>query len=300
MNIAFVINRNYIGPLKTTMYSLYLNNKDESFDAYIFESDLTEKDYSNVKEFFDKINSKVTFCKVDNSAFKDAKKMKSDYSYTTYYKFFIFERLSHLDKVLYLDCDIVVNGNLKDFYYKEYNSLLCAVKDKELMNSNKRHLKRITGSKKNNYFNAGVILFNIKGHEEECIGMCNKLIDFAINNRDILKTHDQDVLNHFFYNKTTFLDKQYNYFTIYKSIFHLIFPISFYKKAKIIHYVGSKPWKKGYVGFYRKTYLKYYKLTSGITDVNYLEKQTLLSKFKHYLIMIRTRGHRFINRLLGL
>lgn len=300
MNIAFVISKNYIGPLKTTMYSLYLNNKEEDYNVFIFEKDLDEDDYNNLKEFFSKIKAKVSFFKVDESVFENAKKMNSDTSYTTYYKFFIFNKLIDVDKVLYLDCDIVVDGSIKDFYYKEYDTLICAIKDNVIINSNKRHIKDITGSKKNDYFNAGVILFNIKDYKEKIQTVLEKLINYSIKNKDILIMHDQDALNHFFYDNVTYIDKKYNFFSIFTNISQLLFPISIAKDIRIIHYVGFKPWKKGYIGLYRKKYLKYYRLTSSITNINYLEKNNYFFSIKNYFIMIRTLLHRTFNRMLGM
>ena len=299
MNVCFVINRNYIDQLKTTIYSLYLNNVD-SHAFYIIESDLLEEDYTQLKEFVHKINCKITFYKADNTVFKNAKKMTSDMSYTTYYKFYIFKYLSHLSKVLYLDCDIIVNRNIEEFYNSDFKNVLVAVKDREVMKSNKKHIKLIVGSKKSDYFNAGVILFNLKGNQLSCDNYFNDLLNFMNEKSDILTMHDQDVFNNVFKNNVDFVDNKYNFFAIPKSILQVFIPISFKKEKYIIHYVGFKPWKKGYVGLYKKTYIKYYNLTKQITAVNHLEKNNIGSKIRNKFIILRTRVHRFLNMILGL
>lgn len=297
MNVCFVINRNYIGQLKTTVYSFYLNNRGNHF-FYVMESDLQESDYLQLKEFVSKIGCEIKFYKIDNEIFKNAKKMKSDFSYTTYYKFFIFKYLSHLPRVLYLDCDIVVNHNIESFYNAEYKNILVVNKDKEVMRSNKKHIKLITGNKKNNYFNAGVILFNLNNYKEYCNKYFDDLLNFLNNNAESLTMHDQDVFNSVFYNKVDFVSNKYNFFAIPKSFIQVLLPISFKKDKYIIHYVGFKPWKKGYVGLFKRIYKKYYKLTKNITEINYFEKYSLLYKIKNTLIVFRTRFHRLINWLL--
>lgn len=301
MNISFVINHNYVGQCKVTLYSCHINNLDENITAYIIQKDLTIEDKNDLINFGNKINVKVVFFDVNDDMFKNASHMESDKaSYTTYYKLYILELLNKLDRVLYLDCDMVVNGSLKELYYGNYDKFLIVVKDREIMLSDRRYIKKIVGSSKDNYFNAGMILFNFYENYENDISEINEIISFLDNKSKNLKTHDQDIFNHFFKNNLCFVDSKYNYFAIYHHLYQLLLPIPNNNNPIVIHYVGFKPWQCDYVGFFRKKYLYYYNETLKITNLSFLEKISVKKKIKKYFIMWRTKLHRFVNNLLHL
>ena len=292
-NLCFVINKNYIGQFKVTFYSIVINNNDKQFNVNIIESDLDINDKKDIEEFVSKFNSIVNFYDVDNSWFKNSAHMESDTSYTTYYKLFIFTLLKDLDKVLYLDCDMIINGDISPLYNIETDKLLTVVKDSEVMASDKKYIYSLI-EKKTKYFNAGMILFNLKYLDR--VNM-EEIKEYVLNNSKDLHMHDQDIFNHFFNKDANFVNSKFNYFTIYKSMLQYIAPIHF-KKGIVIHYVGKKPWTSGYIGLYYKKYKKYYFETGKITNLNFFQKRNLQNTFKMYFVMIDMRIKRDIKRLL--
>ncbi|MCR5786367.1 MAG: glycosyltransferase family 8 protein [Acholeplasmatales bacterium] len=294
-NLCFVINKNYIGQFKVTFYSIYLNNKDKNFNVNVIESDLNEDDKLNITRFVESLNSKVSFLDVDNSLFVNSAHMESDSSYTTYYKLFILTHLSHLKKVLYLDCDMVINGDIAPLYNISCDKALVVCKDYEVMNSDKKYISTLI-KKGTKYFNAGMILFNMNENTMRDFDI-EKIKDYLYNHSKDLHMHDLDIFNHFFNENALFVNSKYNYFTIYKSVFQYIIPLHF-KKGIIIHYVGKKPWTSGYCGLYYKKYRYYYNLTSKVTDVSFIEKKSFKDTLKMYFVMLDMRIKRDIKRLL--
>ena len=177
---------------------------------------------------------------------------------STMYKFNIPFILSKLDKVLYLDTDVIVKGDLQDLYDTDIQDKFAAVVPytweekvaKERMKIIKERLKI------SRYFNAGVLLMNL-----DYIRKKYKLADF-INARQSISNdgiggHDQYIMNYMFKENVVWLDPKYNlinyvyegkfkikevnqfYHTHYKSIKELI------KRAVIIHCTGPfKQWDK--------------------------------------------------------
>lgn len=291
-NLCFVINKNYIGQFKVTFNSIYLNNKNLEFNVNIISSDLDLSAKTEIINFVDKKNSKVNFFDVDNSLFVNSAHMENDSSYTTYYKLFIFEFLKDLDKVLYLDCDMVINGDIRPLYNIKTDKLLTVVKDYEVMNSDKKYIYSLI-EPRTKYFNAGMMLFNLKNK----VVNLEEIKDFVLNHSSNLHMHDQDIFNHFFNKEALYVDSKYNYFTIYRSLFQYILPIHF-KKGIIVHYVGKKPWTSGYVGLYNRLYKKYYDLTKQETEINFYQKKKFRDAFKMYFVMLDMRIKRNIKRIL--
>jgi len=294
-NLCFVFSKKYIDQFKVTFHSIVLNNLDKGFNVNIIESELEESDKNDILDFVKKFNSIVNFYDVDNTWFVNSSHMESDNSYTTYYKIFIFKYLSHLDRVLYLDCDMVIDGDISSLYNIETNKLLTVVKDYEVMNSDKKYIYSLI-DKGTKYFNAGMILFNFYEGFENDVNLDN-IKDYLLNNSKNLHMHDQDIFNHFFNKNAYFINSRYNYFTIYKSVLQYIFPIHF-KKGIVIHYVGKKPWVSGYIGLYYRKYKKYYDKTKEISNISFFEKRRFKDTFKMYFVMLDMRIKRDIKRLL--
>lgn len=297
-NLCFVINDNYVGQFKVTFYSIFLNNKDKKFNINIIESDLSNESKNDLTLFISQLGSIINFIDVDNSWFTNASHMATDSSYTTYYKIFIFKYLINLDRVLYLDCDMVVNNDIDELYNYNTDKLLCAVIDREVNKCNRRYLSKII-NKNTNYFNAGMLLFNFTDENRKLIDL-ELIKNYLLNESSNLQMHDQDVFNHFFNENCTFISNKYNYFTLYHYLYQFFIPIPHNKKPTIIHYVGFKPWKGDYVGFFKNKYIAYYKETSKVTNINFLEKTNHIGRIKKYFILWRTKLHRLFNRIFHL
>lgn len=140
------------------------------------------------------------------------------------YRLFLPKILKDIDKVIYLDCDIVVRDDIKKLW--KYNPKeIAGVLDP-------CEKTRITP----NYINSGVMVMNLKALRE------NNFIERIVANRD--KAHtllaDQDIINLAFDIEN--IPSKWNT----PSRNYVGQPKSYYDKehASIIHYTGPyKPWK---------------------------------------------------------
>ena len=174
-------------------------------------------------------------------------------SIETYYRFLIQKLLPFYDKVLYLDSDIVINGDISKLYNTDLQGkLLGAIRDIDfLANLNVKHGKRMGYAKnvlkmKNpyDYFQAGVLVLNTKAMRERYT--IKQWLTYASNPAFIY--NDQDVLNAHCEGEVLYLPWEWN-------VVHdcggrvgnlFVHPLESAKDAKteeIIHYAGfQKPW----------------------------------------------------------
>lgn len=275
-NVAFVISRNYIGQFKVTFNSLFNANTDIQFLVHLFHNDLSNDDIDDIKSFVFERNSKIAFYKISDELFSGLPKMQNDNSYSAYYKTLLPYYLSHLDKVLFLDCDIIVRGNVKPLFEKEQDEFLSWVPDYKINKKRQDHIVNIVGEK-SIYYNSGVMLLDFK--KSESIVPQDEMLKYIAESSHLIRWHDQDILNHFYAKKSGTLDEKYNYLATYKSIKDLFFPKG-KKNAVIVHYANWKPWRSNYIGKCYRLYKKNYDKLSGEKSVDFLKKRNLIAQLK--------------------
>lgn len=144
---------------------------------------------------------------------------KSAYSsIATFYRFFIPQLLKpNIDKVIYLDSDLVVNLDVKEFWQIELGDKILGVVP-EIFNRNdvQKAFPLVSDGliSPENYFNAGVLLMNLEALRSEKDAIINA-IKFTSQNSRYQKFMDQDILNCCFSTRTVKLPNKFNRFTIY-------------------------------------------------------------------------------------
>ena len=115
MNILVTLNANYLEVLIVMLKSLAYNNKKTKFDVYVMNSSLTEENLTHLREnTFKNIN--IIDLKVDNKELSKAPVTKR-YPKEMYYRILASYYLpKKVDKILYLDPDLVVINNIEKLY----------------------------------------------------------------------------------------------------------------------------------------------------------------------------------------
>lgn len=166
-------------------------------------------------------------------------------SIATCYRYFIPELPFKYKKGIYLDCDVIVRGNLLNlFEFPLGDNYIAAVEDT-------LRIKRIGGEPLSRYFNSGVMLMNIEKMRTD--GISAKLYDTTIRLADKLKYFDQDALNIVLSARAARLPPKWNAIS---PIFRKALSWSVYTREEvsqaiydpqIIHFTGpDKPWKIPY------------------------------------------------------
>ena len=234
--IAFTVNDSYAQHCCVAMASALENNKSEFLDIYIFTDYFSDRNRQlfeqTVRRYGD--GNRLSFIIVEDSALKKLRLNISYITHHTYYRFLLPELLPELDRILYLDSDLVVNGPLRPLWETSLDGYYCAgVKDSWIEQISYKY--RLGMSQAELYINAGVILMNLEQMRKD--QAADQLLQTATQKGTQFEYQDQDVINTTFRGgKIKELPGIYNY-TATDDKFHTV------KDPVIIHYNGDvKPW----------------------------------------------------------
>lgn len=253
MNILVTLDSNYVPQLKTMLRSFFAHNNSD-VDLYVIHSSLTIKDLNEISKMSARLNTHPIF--IDDSYFENAHFTKR-ITKETYYRLLLCDYLPYsVDRILYLDPDIIINKPLDKLYNINFD-------DKCIAGAGHTHTvvkwfnkKRLNMGKKCDYINAGVLMINVDNLRG--IIKTQDIFDFVNMKGKKLFQADQDVINALFWRETIYLPAEiYNLDenTYRRSGLNL----NFVKESTaIIHYDGkNKPWKENYKGELNKFYEKY-------------------------------------------
>ena len=208
-DIAFCVNNAYIEKVAVVMVSLLENHPENYFNFYIFSSDLTDGSLKYLNKLHSKYNNfEVSKVEVPTDLFKSLKLNIEYISIETYYRYAIAELLPDLDKILYIDADLIINNNINQFYDTDISDYYVAgVEDYLIKREN--HKIEIGLTSDDVYINAGVLLMNLQKLRQD--DMCQKLIKATQDLWDKIKYQDQDILNIMCKGKIKQVDSIYNF-----------------------------------------------------------------------------------------
>lgn len=265
MNILIAINDGYFKPARVMLTSLCENNSFEKHQIYLLYSELSEKNIRLLRECLAQYGSELIDIYVDKEKFEG---LPTSHHFTieTYYRFLMQSMVPEsLDRILWLDADMIVKGNIKEFYYQDFagnNVVVC-----QSINSNTAPLlKKLCLKEETVYFNAGIILFNLN-QIRKCITP-NVYFEYARDNADKITWLDQDVLNVIFADTKKVADyKIYNLQHFSDTKFDKEALKSMENENCVLHYIGHiKPWHYKFTNKTLKYYRRYAKRYEGIIE----------------------------------
>ncbi|WP_159060018.1 DUF4422 domain-containing protein [Collinsella provencensis] len=261
--VVFASDDNYVPMLTTTIYSMLKNASSKYyFDVIVLTRDISAVNQRIMREFVHGFeNARLSFCNVSQIIERYQLTTNNPHiSVETYYRFLIQDLLPHYDKVLYLDSDLIVEGNVSELFKIDLgDNLLAATHDVDFVaNVNLKRGDRFSYAKKilgmedpYSYFQAGVLVLNTRAMRSEC--SMEQWLEFASDDRFIY--NDQDVLNAHCEGRVIYLDYDWNVMIDCGGRIGNLFPFApasmfdafmdSRNHEKIVHYAGcEKPWKQ--------------------------------------------------------
>lgn len=248
MEVLFCFDDKYEQHFGAAVTSLIFNNPDNLTKIHI----ITKKISRNFQEKIDqlKAKAKIDFLiyEIEDSEVEDLK-VSSHISSAAYYRLLAPKILPQdLNKILYLDSDLIVNGSILELYNYDISNYLVAARGGKVITTKKR-------LELNNdyYFNSGVMLINLESWRNLKIG--HKCIDFIRNYPQMIKFWDQDALNKVIDGQFLNVDPKWN------SLVDLAKGKSQANDQSIIvHFTGTlKPWHGWCISSDKEIYWKYLK-----------------------------------------
>lgn len=256
INICFGLNDEYCQHCACTIASiLYNSDKEDDYNIHILTDYISDKN----KKRLDSLKSIRGFkIKYYNVSAKEFETLRPDHNLglSSFFRLKAFE-LFKFDKVLYLDCDLIVRKDIKELYATDITDYYCAgVEDIIGKNLIEKYNLCLTTT----YVNSGVLLINLENCRKNDIS--KKLFEFLEAPYDD-RMADQDLLNYILQNHILALDLKWN--CMYK--FHNTYDDKDYydkvaKDPSIIHYITEKkPWTPNSDQHLKYDYYKYLKMT---------------------------------------
>lgn len=206
INILCATDNNYAPYCGVMLTSLLENNKDCNFDIYVLSSEISDINRKRFKVLESLYDCNIVIIRPDDKVFEKCPIKDGDHvSQAAYYRIICDSLLPDtITRILYLDCDIIVNTEISDLYGMDMGdkSVVAACID----SYNAIHRKRL--ALKNDYFCSGVMLFDLSRFREEEFG--KKCIDAINEDPDKFIYHDQDALNIVFNDRVTYISPKWN------------------------------------------------------------------------------------------
>lgn len=302
MNIALITDENYVYPTGTTMASVLNSNPDENFTFYIVTKHLSDEHVAVLESFVAPYcsNANLKIITLGDDILTDFPIRLGDHvTSAAYYRVYLQRALPEtLDKVLYLDGDMLCVDSIQPLYSMDFDGFSCVVTHDE-RNDEKENFIRLKYPSANGYFCSGVMLINLDWWRKN--NVMQKCLDFIAAEPEACLWHDQDALNHVLNGTVLWADFRYNFMQGYffdKKAF--VMDPKFYAdidRARLnpclLHFSSAyKPWhvecnhplKKQYRQFFKKTTGMNLKLTHRLCG-----RKRMVWKIKRILNFLRIR-----------
>lgn len=191
--VVFAGSEEYLYYAGTAIQSVYENsNPDYLYDISIFVDETVSEIIRNKLCSLKYNNIRINIYDVRNCLKGIDLYCVAHYSKQMYYRWLIPEVLSKYDKVIYLDCDVIVNTDIAKLYDIDLKDNYVAAANNFLRKNLLNHIKNRLCIDAGEYYNSGVLLLNCK--EWISRNLKNKCIN-CLKYYVKLPCPDQDVLN---------------------------------------------------------------------------------------------------------
>lgn len=267
INLFFAVSKKFVQHFTVSLTSLLENNKDLGFNVFIIHDEPNLEVFSIAAGYFKSTyNTSLQFLSIGNIDFSKFR-TTSHYPKHTYFRLFLAEVApSYVDKALFIDSDVVVTSSIRDLVEIDVSGNYLYAVSEASVDDNVQRLNAL-GFPATRYFNAGIILINVKAWRDEKLS--EAFINIANTHGDRLEWVDQDILNIYFAKNWVELNRTFNATHLTKELPYI---------PTIIHFASySKPWYYADTHPYNYLYWIYLRLTP------YKESKAVGFSFKNFI-----------------
>ena len=213
LNVLFSADDNYAQHLGAAIYSLLENNKSfQRIQIFVVDNNIKSENKKRLLNLIGDFScAQISF--IDFSKWKEklCLNMQWQISISTYARLFISEIVPEkIDRILYLDCDMIICDSLFMLWNIDLKGKVLAAVQDTIGDAVKASVGVLPSQP---YFNAGMLLIDLKEWRRQKIG--EKSISFIEDKDGSVTHHDQGVLNGILKNNWLKLPLQYNLMTIH-------------------------------------------------------------------------------------
>lgn len=244
--IVYASDNNYAKYTSVSIQSILENSAQRNFLIFyiLVDDEFSERNKELLTNQVEKYGHNIVFVNMKD-AYKDENLKIAHISHHTYYRLQLPKILGYLNKLIYIDGDTIILGDIGDLFdFDIKDSYFGGVKAPAF--DNKKHRNRL-GIDTSKYINAGVLLVNNRLLIKDKV---QKKFEELLNNS--YDCQDQDIINVAGFGKITLLPIKYNLMTKYQNTFSRFISEGKIDKSEfdeaikyplIIHYADKiKPW----------------------------------------------------------
>lgn len=236
--VFFATDDNYIPFLDVAIGSLIENaSKNYFYDIHILNTGLKIENIFKVK-LRQNSNVSITFDNISKNIEKISESFRNIYHFSlaAYYRLFIESMFPQFKKILYLDCDIVVLGDVSKLWEIDLGDNMLAGVVEGFIASTKEfreYAQKAVGVDPDRYINSGILSINLEKFRENKIEEKFRYLLSTFNFDTV--DPDQMYLNYLCKDKILYLPCDWNFTAAYEK------PV---EKINIVHYaLAKKPWQ---------------------------------------------------------
>lgn len=264
MNIVLCIDEKYIPYCSILMTSILENNKEEDLEFFVLSKSISKKWKKMLNKIVYKYNKHIYYYLVDDNLLSNCP-VNGHITLAAYYRLLIpFILPNTIHKIIYLDCDMIVNSSLKELWNEnlEANIIASVLEPDAEENANRLNFDPTLG-----YFNSGFFIMDLDLCRK--YNLVSTFLHYVKTHSCLLKYWDQDILNYVLKDKKKIISLKYNLQDTYlRSDCHIpdIYRSTYredIENPSVIHFTGNfKPWHYGCKHPYKYLYLEYLKKTN--------------------------------------
>lgn len=208
LTIAYATDENYAKLVWCSLKSLLENNANFfTVKAYIISDNLSNSSKDKLSNLISSYNGKICFIEFDSIAYGLDNACTFQNGKTSYARLFLAQIVKE-NKILYLDCDTLINHSLCDLWNTDLEGYYIAGVKDIIAPQLKQDIQLLPTDI---YINAGILLINIQEWKKNKIE--SQFIVYIKKMNGKISCHDQGIINHVCKNKIKTISCTYNVMT---------------------------------------------------------------------------------------
>lgn len=270
LHVAFCVTESYMDFCAITLVSLCDNNPESSITAHLLTEDVTSESAALLEARCSRWGVKVCVYNVSQLIAPFAAIYRNDkFHISTNYRLYMADVLPlEIERVLYIDCDMIIRRSLRELYDTPFDGKALLVAPDNFLYQSSALPRKIQHMLREAYFNAGMLVINLTYWRKANISArCLELYAAAPEDYPF---PDQDLLNLILRDNVKYVSISYNCQTYLFRPKYYLQPHAprpdktLLSNPHIVHFMcRRKAWAPRTLHTYHEDYFKYSQMACG-------------------------------------
>ena len=257
LNIFSCTDNNYARHLGVLMVSIRENNKSSHIRYWVVSNGICDENISKLRSIgTDNFEIEIVDFQQNLDYLASTIQKGANISLASYIRLFVADLVpKELEKILYLDCDVICRGPIEEFFAIPMDGATVLGARDFVAAENGYRLGVDT------YINAGVLMIDLnRWREQDVPSSIIKYLSDNIGSYEKLRFHDQDAINAVLAGNIRYVDSKWNSITGAGDLDYRAVLNAKGRNGIFLHLIG-KPWVKGRNNPFTPDYEKYLRMS---------------------------------------